>query len=190
MLERLFKSLSSTEYDLIAVTGDIECDSEAVEILKSQNKPVLFVPGNMDDIGVLKTFKQHEMSIDAEMREIGGFAFCGIGGLSFVSSLNTITSKLKGRKSELEGRLVVLSHFPPRAERVDVVTTGLHAGLKELRDFILEYRPLAFLHGHIHESPGSEVIGNTLVVNAGPLRKRCYAIVDLKLRVAENRLLK
>jgi Icc-related predicted phosphoesterase len=40
-------------------------------------------------------------------------------------------------------------------------------GSTAVRDAILEYQPLLSLHGHIHESRGSQKLGRTLAVNPG-----------------------
>ena len=42
-----------------------------------------------------------------------------------------------------------------------------HVGSKAVRSAIEKYQPLLGLHGHIHESDGSEKLGETLVVNPG-----------------------
>jgi uncharacterized protein len=40
-------------------------------------------------------------------------------------------------------------------------------GSTAVRDAILEYQPLLSLHGHIHESRGSQKLGRTLAINPG-----------------------
>lgn len=40
-------------------------------------------------------------------------------------------------------------------------------GSTAVRDSILEYQPLLSLHGHIHESRGSQQLGRTLAINPG-----------------------
>jgi len=189
MLEKLLRALPPAEYDVIALTGDVECDGEIADVLQASGKPTLFVPGNMDDVGVHKIYKSRGMSVDGDLKELSGYTFCGIGSLSFSSSLAIVTAKLEVAPEERRKSLVVLSHFPPLAEKTDVTYSGVHAGLKELRDFVERFSPLAFLHGHIHEAVGSEVIGSTLVVNAGPLRRGYYALVDLKSKSALHRRL-
>jgi Icc-related predicted phosphoesterase len=36
-----------------------------------------------------------------------------------------------------------------------------------VRDAILEYQPMLSLHGHIHESRGTQKLGRTLAINPG-----------------------
>ena len=40
-------------------------------------------------------------------------------------------------------------------------------GSTAVRDAILEYQPLLSLHGHIHESRGTQKLGRTVSINPG-----------------------
>lgn len=188
-LKQLLIRTELPEYNIVAVTGDIECDGEIVDLLNKTGKKILFVPGNMDDISISKIFRAHDSNIDASVKKIEDYIFAGIGGLSVISSLNSVSSKLDKMGIEGNRNLIVLSHHPPRAEKVDKVIIGVHAGLKEIREFILKYKPLFLLHGHIHESPGYEIIGETTVVNAGPLLRGHYALIYVKEKRVENKKL-
>lgn len=42
-----------------------------------------------------------------------------------------------------------------------------NVGSKSVRKFFEKYNPLLGLHGHIHESPGSDKVGETIVFNPG-----------------------
>ncbi len=175
------RSLSSTEdaqtADIIAIDGDIECDGEILEIIKAMGKPVYFVPGNMDDVALAKIFMEAGFNIDGELREIGDkWIIGGIGGLSLYSSINVLKEKLKAKPMRGK-KLIILSHHPPRSKVTDLAFKVIHTGIEELNSVIEEYRPVLFMHGHIHEAMGHELIDDTLVVNPGPLYKGYYAIV-------------
>jgi len=73
-------------------------------------------------------------------------------------------------------------HVPPYGTNIDrapelgkdrkpVIISGrvnyIHAGSKMVRKAIEKYQPILALHGHIHESPGFEKIGNTVCINPG-----------------------
>ncbi len=73
-------------------------------------------------------------------------------------------------------------HSPPYGTRLDlapqigknkkpIIVGGqiklIHVGSKAVRKAIERYQPLLGLHGHIHESPGVEKIGKTLIMNPG-----------------------
>ncbi len=185
---RLFSEIPYEEYDIVAMAGDLECDSSITDTLSVVEKPVFFVPGNMDDVGLVKLMDEIGINIDGKIVDNSGYFFAGIGGLSTLSSLNTVKNRIT-RDNIDSNKLIVLAHYPPRASIVDKVMGGFNAGLRELRDFIESYKPRAFLHGHIHESPGHEFIGRTLVVNSGPLKEGWYALVDVEnLKTLNKRL--
>lgn len=181
MLEKLLSTDDAKRADIIAFTGDAECDGETVDLLQSINKPVFFVPGNMDDIAVAKIFDRAGMNIDGKVIRQADYAFVGLGGISVISSLETAKEKLSKEKP---GKIIVLSHHPPRNGVTDKAKIGVSAGLVELRNFILEYKPVLHMHGHIHESPNYTFIGDTLVVNPGPLKRGRYAIIDVETKKA------
>lgn len=181
-LKSLAREIGSSKIDIIAIHGDVECNGETIDLLKALSAQIVFVPGNMDDVGIAKEFSREDLNIDSKAREIGEYVFFGIGGLSFYSSYMRVKELLpsfKGRK------LILLSHHPPLSEKTDLAMGKLHAGLPELRDLIEEYKFILHMHGHIHESPGWEFIGETLVVNPGALKHGRYAIIDVEKRKAE-----
>lgn len=184
-LEALLERVSGLPLDLITVTGDVECNEELIDILTKLGPSLVYVSGNMDDVGLVKKFDERGLSVNTKLVELKGYVVCGIGALGFRASLEALSRKLREYAGSLEGRLIVLSHFPPRAEKIDLALGRIHAGSKELRHFIEEFEPVVSMHGHIHEAPGSEFIGKTLAVNAGPLRYGYYALIDVEKRSAE-----
>jgi uncharacterized protein len=73
-------------------------------------------------------------------------------------------------------------HAPPYGTKLDIAPTldknlrmqsGLggspfeNVGSKAVRTILEKYQPLLSVHGHIHESPGKDKIGNMLCFNAG-----------------------
>lgn len=78
--------------------------------------------------------------------------------------------------------LICNFHAPPYGTRIDLAPkidenlqikvrygspTMVPVGSKSMRELFEQYQPLLGLHGHIHESAGTEHIGRTLCVNAG-----------------------
>jgi len=79
--------------------------------------------------------------------------------------------------------LVFVFHAPPYGTKLDLAprvkdsllydvdtVEGLkmvHCGSVAVRDAVVRYRPKLGLHGHIHESAGAEILGETLCVNPG-----------------------
>ncbi|MDG7015989.1 MAG: hypothetical protein JRM82_01285 [Nitrososphaerota archaeon] len=54
-----------------------------------------------------------------------------------------------------------------------------HIGSVAIRKYIEDSQPMLALVGHIHESPGIDVIGETTVMNPGPFMTGSYAEVEL-----------
>ena len=184
---RFLKKLAKLEVnpDLLAVHGDVECNGEIIDYLERISRRIIFVPGNMDDVYVSKLYGERGYNIDGEVRKIGSYYFCGIGGISPVTSIQSLKTKLEKIKHEVLGGLVILSHHPPRTAKTDLALGRIHAGLREINKLIEEYKPLLVMHGHIHEARGYEHLGETLVVNAGSLRRGYYALIELPDRKVE-----
>ena len=170
---RLREVLESEAYDVVAATGDFECESAALELLDRARAPVLAVTGNMDHAGVARILRDAGSLIDGEVVEVSGFRFAGVGGLDVKSSLEKLRRRLGG-----SGVDVLLSHHPPKGA-VDRSFIGLRIGLQELRALDEDVRPRLHLCGHVHESRGVERLGATVVVNPGPLKSGYYALIDV-----------
>jgi len=54
-----------------------------------------------------------------------------------------------------------------------------HIGSRSIRRFVEEKKPLAVFCGHVHESSGIDLIGETLVANPGPAKKGNYALAEI-----------
>ena len=77
------------------------------------------------------------------------------------------------RKIDEPERAILNFHAPPYNTKLDIaIIDGKkreHVGSRGVRDLIEKYRPLLGLHGHIIESPATDKIKNTIVVNPGSL---------------------
>ena len=176
------------DVDLIAITGDICCNSRLEKILKRAGRRVLSVTGNMDDLHIARILRDNNWLLDGRVEYYSsGLVVAGIGGLQPVQDLKRVISILSSQPPR--EKLLVLSHYPVHGF-LDLTYSGVHAGLYELRDFIDEFKPLVFLHGHIHEARGVTRYGETLLVNPGPLAHGYYAVVEVEGDDAEAKLYK
>lgn len=183
-LEELIERESG--YDVLAVTGDICCDSRLKSILRAVPARVLAVTGNMDDTHIARLLRDNGWLLDGRIEVYGSFVFAGIGGLQVIQNLNSVERLLK--EVDLRGRrLIVLAHHPIHG-KLDVTYLGVHAGLYETRRFVEKYKPLVYMHGHIHEARGVDRLGNTLLVNPGPLSNGYYALVEVTDEYAQAEL--
>lgn len=184
------------EVDHVFIAGDITnfgSVEEAEDILNTVaelvNGLVLFVPGNCDpqDLLEYKLKESRIVNVHGTSYRIGELCVVGVGG-GLVSPFNTwiefreeeYASLISETSKDITNHnMIVLSHTPPYSTKLDRVRSGVHVGSKSLRKFIEEKNPLLCVCGHIHESRGLDRIGNTIMVNPGPLAWGYYAIIDI-----------
>ena len=71
--------------------------------------------------------------------------------------------------------LILILHNPPKDTKCDMLPNGIHVGSEQIRQFIEKTKPLAVITGHIHEGRAIDSIGDTTIINAGPLNEGNYA---------------
>jgi Icc-related predicted phosphoesterase len=76
-------------------------------------------------------------------------------------------------------RHVVLSHAPPRNNKLDRTMFFENVGSVALRDFVDRTQPDLVICGHIHEGRGIGSMGKTTVVNCGPGAAGSHALVEV-----------
>ncbi|MEZ0289897.1 MAG: metallophosphoesterase, partial [Sulfolobales archaeon] len=76
----LLKSVSREySFDLLAVHGDVECNSEIISILKDISSSIVFVPGNMDSYQISELYSREGFNIDSRVVEFRGYYIAGVG---------------------------------------------------------------------------------------------------------------
>ncbi len=177
-LDNLEEVLEREEgYDVIAVTGDICCNSRLTRILRAAPARVLAVTGNMDDLHIARILRDNGWLLDGRVEVYGRYVFAGIGGLQTIQNLESVERQLSG--IDMKGKtLIVLAHHPVHG-KLDRTYLGVHAGLYETRAFVERHQPRVYMHGHIHEARGVDRLGETLLVNPGPLANGYYALVEV-----------
>ncbi|NLF70990.1 MAG: YfcE family phosphodiesterase [Candidatus Anammoximicrobium sp.] len=78
---------------------------------------------------------------------------------------------------------IVLCHVPPRGTRLDRTCRGEHVGSHAVRQFVEQAQPALLLCGHIHESRGTDRLGDTILVNCGRAFAGQYAVAELDSQV-------
>lgn len=133
--------------DVLLLPGDLTHaghGEEALTLLHMLSLPVLAVPGNMDAANAEAAMRRHAALLEGPPRVINGVAF---GGPDVDVPCD-----------------VLVVHEPPMGV-LDLVPTGKRIGSPAIRDQMLRLRPRLLTCGHVHESPGIERVGDTLVVN-------------------------
>ncbi len=186
---KLKSALESERFDLIVLAGDLSNGpvSRAREVLRTARSfgPVLFVPGNMDSPELLK-LEEMEGCENLHGRVISReFRFGGLGGGN-LSPFNTPIELSEEEIVAILSRLgdvdVLVSHPPPKGTKLDVIRTGAHVGSDGVRRYLEERQPILCVCGHIHESPGIDHLGKTVLVNPGPMMIGRYAIIEIRER--------
>lgn len=103
-------------------------------------------------------------------------------GGAYALNRPSIEEELAGIALDDPEQTVCVFHSPPHGTGIDTLHTGKPIGSKAITGFIRRVKPLASLHGHIHEAPymtGScrTMIGPTLAVNPGHDPKKLHAVL-------------
>ena len=186
--------------DLILVAGDITDFGEAFEarallaVLADKGAPIFAVSGNCDRDGVRTTLESTGLSLEGRSREACGFVFAGAGGglrhhgmtpfeatedeleASLSAALDS-ADKAAGRRLEGEG-LVIVTHTPPNGTPLDR-RGATHTGSHAFRGVLGERSPRLWVSGHIHEARSLWAIGNSVLVNPGPVREGYFALAEV-----------
>lgn len=95
----------------------------------------------------------------------------------FLSKLFEQTSSIRKRADVFT---ILLVHDVPRDSALDLNYRKEHVGSTAIRNILEDYNPPLAVGGHIHESPGVDKIGETVVVNAGEGKYGRYAVITVK----------
>ncbi|MCQ8905517.1 MAG: metallophosphoesterase [Methanothermobacter sp.] len=194
-IPELHRYLKNNRVDIIVVAGDIthfgppELAEELLNDLASHNIPVLAVPGNCDPHGISSRIENSRaINIHARTLNVKNFAFCGLGGSNptpFNTPLELEEDEIHGELDKLlenlqgTDRLILVTHAPPHGTEVDRIPSGDNVGSTGVRDAIEKHQPCINICGHIHESPGVDRLGETLIVNPGQLSEGRAALIEI-----------
>ena len=178
--------------DILLIAGDIthfsgaETARRVLEPILKTGIPILAVHGNCDGRDVPAFLEGLGIGIHDRRVELNGIGFVGIGG-SNVTPFNTVWELgeeeiLEILEQNYHNGDVILSHVPPKDTKADRVHSGLHVGSPALREFIEKEQPPLVVTGHIHEARSVDRVGETVIVNPGPLFRGNYAVIELDER--------
>lgn len=189
--------------DLAIVAGDltnfggIEDAREVLDDVRAYCKNVLAVPGNLDKPETFPYFEREGITLHGKgmvIDEVGIFG-CGGSNITPFKTPSEFTEEeiyavlQRGYEAVREVRpLIMVCHTPPLNTKCDRIVSGKAVGSPAARRFIEEHQPDVCISGHIHESAGTDAIGRTVVLNAGPFKGGGYIIVDADARRVDARL--
>lgn len=176
------------DFDAVLIAGDLTNfgpDEKALELLAMFRKPVLAVPGNCDKPSLLGILDEDENTINLHnsTHQFGGLNFIGLGGSNptpfntpFELSEKKIGEYVGTLLSRLNGRIILLSHAPPR-NTTDRLPTG-NVGSVALARYMGRFDLIVC--GHIHEARGIVHVNGTSVVNPGTAARGQGALITIK----------
>jgi uncharacterized protein len=138
--------------EVIVLPGDLTHagqGEEALALLHAFSVPVLAIPGNMDGPRAVAEITSNGSQNHGSLLSVDPIV---IGGISFGGPQVRVPCD------------VLVTHEPP-AGTLDVAASGQHIGSRAVLDLVTRLRPRVLACGHVHESPGIERLGDTVVVN-------------------------
>ncbi len=167
--------------DVVLLVGDMTNGGinhllRLLTILTDLNEHIYTVPGNMDTVKMLAHLAREDYNIHRRFEWVDGLALVGLGGAlpfvgKFVFNEEELAQLLDDAIAELNADVptILVSHQPPYDCKLDLLPNGVHVGSKSVRSWIEQHQPLICVCGHIHEAVGIDQIGNTILINPGPL---------------------
>lgn len=153
--------------------------TEFLEAAAGTGRPTYFVQGNADSPDA--RVPAGVVSLHGRTAMLGRHSIGGLGGSNrtpFGTPFELEDAEARRLLAGLGHVNVLLSHCPPSNTRCDKAG-GKHVGSVPVREWVLQNRPRLVLSGHAHESKGVDMMGETTVVNAGPLMDGNYAEIGL-----------
>ena len=187
--------------DAVIFAGDFaecfkpETGKEALNTLCTKHDTIFAVLGNCDEPEFIEELEDQDICVEKTLVFHEGLAIAGSGGGTYftgktanerqeneiLSDFNIVENSVKDTgDASLWKSLILVSHNPPKDTKCDAVNAELHAGSQLFADFIKENQPLAVVCGHIHEGKAVDKIGDTVVINPGPLLEGNYAWLELE----------
>jgi len=180
---------SLKHYDVVMIGGDIGELALLYKIVDfAVGKPVFIVLGN-HDYPIREMFAAKNVLHGTSAR-FGGYTIGGLGGSLPVQGgpFELDETEYLLLTKNLGPVDVLISHQPPINTKTDLSNDGSsetgtrNIGSVAIRKYIEETQPLLALVGHVHESPGIDTIGKTVLVNPGPFMAGNYAEIKLVKR--------
>lgn len=190
-VENLKEIFSKEEFDAFLCAGDLS-DAGRYSDYNKNLSDVLDVfgdsigkaiPGNMDpEKKCVEKLEEYNRNLHKKKVSFSGFDAVGFGGgktpfgTYFEPSGEQISKKISELYEDMSSdKKVAVVHQPPINTKLDLTNDGQNVGSKEIRELLEQKDFNLFLTGHIHEARGKDKIGETILVNPGPVLEGYYA---------------
>ncbi len=185
-IETVKNNINRFKPDVLVIAGDLTQyfnPQPTIEHIAALAISTIIVRGN-SDLKKVETMLAPFSNIftpHLAVKKILGYSFVGLNGtipIPFRSQIS-LTEKWSHQIEPLLNRQTVLVAHPPPRGTLDSVLFNLHAGCPKIREVIFAQRPLLYICGHIHESSGTQILGETVVVNCSIGREGEGALIEL-----------
>jgi len=186
--KKLLEAIERVDSNMVLIAGDLLMDLEGVlEKADIEGRAVFYVPGNMDSPREAE-IEGYGSARNLHNRKVvfNGFSLGGFGGANkgpFHTPFEWREEEALEKLRSLGGVDILLTHAPPKNTNCDRGPFGMHIGSIAVRKYIEEFQPKLVVCGHIHESRGIDKIGETVIVNPGPLHRGYAAIARVTREV-------
>ncbi len=140
---------------------------------------VFFVPGNADAIE--KPVPEGVVALHGRTAKLGRYSIGGLGGSSPTPSKTPFELRDDDARAILErlGHVdILVSHCPPVNTKCDKIPSG-RVGSLPVREYVEQEKPVLVLSEHAPGSRAIERLGESTLVNAGPVMDGNFAEVHL-----------
>ena len=197
-LDEEFKNCDAVVYGGdFAKFGAPETGLPFLEKLCKKHETIFSVIGNCDAPDFIEQLEEKDICAEKSLVQHEGLFFAGSGGGTKFTGTTLNEREESDMIKDLDivaqqgddewNNLVLILHNPPKGYKCDLVGPGIHVGSQMYTDFILKYKPVLAVCGHIHESAAIDNIGDTTLINPGSLDEGKYAVVNLQ---KENKIWK
>ncbi len=165
--------------DLVVGAGDLsdwgKDIKQVLSAFKNLGKPFLVLHGNHEGERQMRrvcSALKFPTFFHKKVFEFNGYSFVGYGGGGFAYEDFEFEKFIKSAGLKKDSKIVLVTHAPPYHTRCDYLPHYGYVGCKSFNKMVKEFKPLLHICGHIHENAScKDSIGNTLVINPGPLGK-------------------
>ncbi|MFC1499603.1 metallophosphoesterase [Candidatus Zixiibacteriota bacterium] len=181
--------------DTVLLCGDLtsfgtpEDVAGIIEDIARYNTTCYAIAGNCDSLAIDSFLTDQDIALNGRGRMIGdSIGVCGVSG----SNSTPFRTPLEYTEEELSESLqagwqqildasirIVVHHAPPYRTKCDRTLLGIHTGVRMFRAFCENEQPELVICGHIHEARGTDMIGETLVVNGGMAARGHGTVIEV-----------
>ena len=179
--------------DLLIIGGDFTNFGKPPEVdhilnlAQAHTPQVLAVAGNCDSPEIDQLLIERGVSLHKRGVRINDVGFFGVSAMPpwrgdmYEFPEEELDRFIAASYTQVEGspRYIMVPHCPPRNSEVDRNASGVNLGSTSIRSWVDKVKPILVVCGHIHEARGQAKIGDTVVVNCGPVKNGNYAVAEV-----------